>query len=152
MGDVGGLAAASPLSLMSAFKEVCPVYMSYGMTYEQFWDGDTDMHPMYRRAVKQSMIHQNRMMWLQGMYIYEALLSVGKYTKAFSKSKPAPYPDKPYDLFEEERKLREKKEQLERYEHIKEKVQAFAKAFNEKRKESEMKGVEDNAGCIPKRD
>ena len=152
MGDVGGTAAASPLSLMSVFEEACPAYMSFGMTYHDYWDGDVKAHKMYRLAKRESVIADNRMAWLQGMYFYEALLDAGKYIKAFSKSKPVPYPDKPYDLFAEERRRREEREQRERYEHIKDKVASFAKAFNEKRKELEEKGVEDDAGCIPNRD
>lgn len=120
--------------------------MSFGMTYQEFWDGDVKAHKMYRLAKREKVIAENRMMWLQGMYFYEALLDAGRYIKAFSKSKPAPYPDKPYDLFAEERRRREEKEQRERYERIKEKVNAFAKAFNEKRHENETvinEGVDD---------
>lgn len=146
MGGVSGKTAASPLSLMSVFKEACPIYMSFGMTYEQFWDGDVEMHLMYRKAMRQRVIAENRMMWLQGMYIYEALLDVARYNKAFSKAKPAPYRDTPYDLFAEERLREERRKQKEQYENIRDKVYAFAKAFNEKRheKETEIKeGVDD---------
>lgn len=148
MGGVSGKTAASPLSLMSVFEDACPVYMSFGMSYQDYWDGDVSAHRMYREAHKQKIVDQNRMLWLQGMYFYEALLDAGRYIKAFSKSKPAPYPDKPYDLFAEERRRRELKEQRERYEHIRNKVALFAKAFNEKRKESEInKGVDEDARC-----
>lgn len=146
MGGVSGKTAASPLSLMSVYKEACPIYMSFGMTYEQFWDGDVEMHLMYRKAMRQRVIAENRMMWLQGMYIYEALLDVARYNKAFSKAKPAPYRDTPYDLFEEERLREERRKQKAQYENIRDKVYAFAKAFNEKRheKETEIKeGVDD---------
>ena len=148
MGGVSGKTAASPLSLMSVFKEACPVYMSFGMTYDQFWDGDVEMHMMYRKAMRQKVIAQNRMMWLQGMYIYEALLDVARYSKAFSKAKPAPYRDAPYDLFADERRRKEEREKRERYENIKDKVRAFAKAFNEKRheKESDIKEGVDEIG------
>lgn len=112
--------------------------MSFGMTYNDFWDGDISAHKMYKRARKQSVIDENRMLWLQGMYIYEALLDVARYNKAFSKAKPAPYPSEPYDLFAEEKRRREEREQRERYERVKDKVRAFAKAFNEKQKNSEI--------------
>lgn len=141
------MSAASPLSLMSAFEDACPIYMSFGMPYEQFWDGDVFAHRMYREAEKQKMIAKNKMLWLQGMYIYEALLDVGRYTKAFSKAKPAPYLKEPYDLFEEEKRRREDREQKARYEKMKRKVQEFAKAFNEKRHNIENKEVDDDAGC-----
>lgn len=141
------MSAASPLSLTAAFREACPIYMSFGMTYEQYWDGDVFAHQMYRKAMKQKTIAENKMLWLQGMYIYEALLDVGRYTKAFSKAKPMPYPKEPYDLFAEEKRRREEREQKERYERIKQKVHDFAKAFNEKRHNTDNKEVDDDAGC-----
>lgn len=150
MGDVGGLAAASPLSLMSVFEEVCPQYMAMGMSYEQFWDGDVSAHRMFAKAEKQRLLKANRMAWLQGLYIYEALIEVTPYLKAFSKGKPKPYTEEPHDIFADEAKKRKEREDKERYEKMRQKVADFAKSFNEKRKENEMKGVEDNAGCIDK--
>ena len=151
MGDVGGLAAASPLSLMSVFEKACPNYMAMGMSYDQYWDGDVSAHKMYAKAEKQRIITQNRMAWLQGLYVYEAIIDATPYFKAFSKHKPKPFVEQPYDIFPDEAQRRKEKEERERYEHIKGKVASFAKAFNEKRKENEMKGVEDNAGCIDTR-
>ena len=78
------------------------------------------------------------------MYIYEALLAVGRYTKAFSKAKPAPYREEPYDLFEEERKEREERERRERYFRMRDKLASFAKAYNEKRQESIIEEVGNN--------
>ena len=149
-GRVGGTIAALPLSLTAVFENACPYYMEMGMTYEQFWDGDVSAHKAFREAKRLRTIETNRTLWLQGLYIYEALLDVGQYTKAFSKAKPRPYRDAPIDLFEKERKEREEREQRERYFRMKEKMELFAKRLNEKRHESEMKEeVEDNAGCIP---
>ena len=149
MGEVGGKNAASPLSLMTVFEEACPQYMAFGMTYEQYWDGDTSAHKMFMKAEKQRTSKANRMAWLQGLYIYEALIDVTPYLKAFSKSKPKPYAQEPYDIFADEAKRRKEREEKERYEKMRQKVADFAKAFNEKRKESEMKGVEDDGRSIP---
>lgn len=149
VGRVGGKIAALPLSLTTVFENACPHYLAMGMTYEQFWDGDVCAHKAYREAKRIRINEENRNMWLQGLYFYEALLDVGQYTKAFSKAKPRPYRDAPIDLFEEERKEREENERRKRYERIKEKMQAFAKQHNERRHESEMKEeVDDNARCI----
>lgn len=137
------------MSLNEAFEKVCPAYLSYGMTYEQFWDGDVKAHRAYREANKMRIRQRNTELWLQGQYIYEALIDVTPYIKAFSKSKPRPYRDKPYDLFDDDRKRREEEERRERYDKMREKVAAFAKAFNEKRKERE---VEADGGSIPVRD
>ena len=137
------------MSLTEVFEKACPAYIAYGMTYEQFWDGDVSAHKAYREAEKIRIRKRNQEMWLQGMYVYEALLDVAQYNKAFSKSKPRPYVKEPYDLFEDDRKRREEEEQRKRYESMRDKVAAFAKAFNEKRKERE---VEADGGSIPVRD
>ena len=150
MGRVGGKNAALPLSLMSVFEEACPNYLAIGMTYEQFWDGDVLAHKAFRKAHKLKLAEKNQMAWLQGMYIYEALLDVTPYLKAFSKDRPKPYPKEPYDLFKEQREAREEREARERYERIKERVAAFAKAQKERRaKESKEQEVDDNARCVP---
>ena len=119
------------------------------MTYEQFWDGDTDAHSAYRAAKKLELSDNNRQAWLQAMYIYEAMLDVTPYLKAFSKSRPRPFRAEPYDLFESDRREREEREEREAYERMQEKVAAFAKAFNEKRHESEISEVDKDARCVP---
>ena len=148
-GGVGGKIAAPPQSLMSVFEDACPHYMAMGMTYEQFWDGDTSAHKAYRKAKKLMTIEVNTNAWIQGLYVYEALLDVGQYTKAFSKAKPRPYRSEPIELYESQRKEREEREQREKYLKIRQKVADFAKAFNQKRHESVNKEVDDNAQRIP---
>ena len=134
---------------MAVFREACPYYLNMGMTYEQYWDGDTDAHKIFRAAKRLKVHEKNRDMWLQALYFYEAMIDVAPYVKAFSKSKPHPFRDEPYDLFEEERAARMEREEQERYEQMKEKVAAFAKAFNEKRHESDISEVDKDARCVP---
>ena len=150
MGRVVGKTDTLPLSLMSVFREACPTYMSFGMTYEEYWDGDVFAHKAYREAEKLKLQKQNQFAWLQGMYIYQAIGALSPALRAFSKGKVKPYMDEPIELFEKERKEREEREAKERYERIKRKVAEFARAQQERRKqEVENKGVEDNAECIP---
>ena len=138
MGEEGGH-AASPLSLREAFEKACPVYMSYGMSYEDFWHGDVRAHRMYREAHKQIVTEQNLMSWLTGRYVYDALCAVAPILSMRSKAtKPNDYLKNPYDLFEEDRIRREENERKKRYEHIKAKVAAFAKAHNEKNQRKEV--------------
>ena len=127
---------------MAAFEKACPFYMVYGMTYDQFWDGDVSAHKMFRRAAKLRKKQVNEDAWLQGAYIYEALCASSSLFRGMKPSRPSTYRDKPYDIFEEDKKRREEEEQRARYEKMREKVAAFAKAFNEKRnsKESEVDG------------
>lgn len=137
--------AASPLSLMSVFRDACPAYMSCGMTYEEFWDGDVFAHRAYREAEKLRIKSRNQYAWLQGLYIYQAIGSLAPALKAFSKGRAKPYIEEPIDLFENERKEREEREARERYERIKRKVAEFARMQHERQKqEVENKGVEDS--------
>lgn len=142
MGGVGGTNAAPPLSLMAAFERACPTYMLWGMTYEQYWDGDVSAHKMFKRAAKLRRKQTNEDAWLQGAYIYEALCAASSLFRGMKPSRPQKFREEPYDIFEEDRKRREEEAARAKYEAIRDKVAAFAKAFNEKRnlKESEVDG------------
>ena len=63
-------------------------------------------------------------------------------------SRPQKFRDEPYDIFEEDRKRREEEESRAKYEAMREKVAAFAKAFNEQRN-SKSEEVSEDAGSIP---
>ena len=47
----------------------------------------------------------NEKSWLQGMYIYDALLCASPIYRTFAKpgTKPVPYPEKPYEFKEPEK-------------------------------------------------
>lgn len=132
---------------MAVFEDACPHYLAMGMTYEQFWDGDTRAHKCFRKAKKIRLSEQNQMAWLQGMYVYEAIADLAPALKAFAKGKAKPYAKEPYDLFEDERKAREEREERERYERIKAKVAEFA--ARKKQLDSKKSEVDSNAGCVP---
>jgi hypothetical protein len=72
--------------------------MSYGMSYDEFWFGDPYRTQFYRDAHNIKVKQRDEEMWVQGMYIYEALCKVSPILHAFSKkgTKPLPFSDKPY--------------------------------------------------------
>ena len=76
------------------------------MTPEQYWDGDPLLAKYYRQADELKRKRRNQDLWLQGMYIYEALCDVAPIFHAFAKrgTKPAPYSDHPYSLTAKDRK------------------------------------------------
>lgn len=129
---------------MELFAKACPAYLKMGMTYEQYWDGDVSAHKAYREAEEMRVRDRNFQAWLQGMYVYEAIADLAPALKAFSKSRAKPYAKEPYILFEDDKRKKEEEEQRKKYERIKEKVSAFAAAFNAKRKESLGNEVESN--------
>lgn len=85
-------------SLTELFEKQCPIYMSYGMSYDEFWYGDAYRTRFYKESYLLKVRHRDEELWLQGMYVYEALCKVSPILHAFSKkgTKPLPYSSKPY--------------------------------------------------------
>jgi hypothetical protein len=71
------------------------------MTYEQFWEQDVELARYYREAWKIKRDVRNQELWLQGAYVYEAILDAAPVLHTFAKkgTRAAPYPDHPYDLY-----------------------------------------------------
>ena len=115
--DTGGERnARSPfLTYTEQFYEVFPYYLSIGMTYDQFWNDDASLVIYYRKANELAIERKNQELWLQGMYIYEALCDVAPILHSMAKkgTKAQPYPEQPYTITEAQRK-REKEEQERR--------------------------------------
>lgn len=85
-------------SLTTLFEKWCPIYMSYGMTYDEYWKESPYRAKFYRESHELKVKQSDEQMWVQGMYIYEALCKVSPILHAFSKSgtKPLPYAERPY--------------------------------------------------------
>ncbi len=101
----GELLNSSPsVSYTQLFYEHLPFYLSIGMTYDQYWNEDCVLAKYYRKAHQLKNNRKNQELWLQGMYIYQALCNVSPVLHAFAKpgTRPIPYPDKPYALSKEE--------------------------------------------------
>ncbi len=118
-------------SLTKTFEETCPIYMSYGMSYNDFWFGPAFMTQFYRDANKLRIRQQDENNWMIGMYVYEAILDCSPVLHAFSKkgTKPLPYSDKPFLMD----KLREKTEAEKERERENERLKAivnFNRWFN----------------------
>lgn len=117
MGSSGLITKERPqvedTSLTKVFEEQCPIYMSYGMSYDEFWHGDAYLTQFYRDSYKIRVRQMDERMWMQGMYIYEALCDVSPILHAFSKkgTKPLQYSKKPYLSDVENVKTDEEKEQ-----------------------------------------
>lgn len=83
--------------MLGAFERECPYYLSLGMTWEQYWNGDPSMVRAYRTAERLRIERFNREAHLQGMYIYDALCRVSPAFNALAKDHtPMDYPERPY--------------------------------------------------------
>lgn len=110
------------------FYEVFPYYLSIGMTADEFWNQDCTLTKYYRKAHTMQLDRKNEELWLQGLYIYEALCDVSPILHAFAKpgTKPQPYPNEPYPRTEKEAELREIKAREARFEMARAKMAARA--------------------------
>lgn len=114
--------------------------MSYGMTYDEYWYGSPYRAKFYRKAKEIETKQRDEELWMQGVYIYEALCRVSPILHAFSKSgtKPLPYVERPYTSEIERQKTEEYKEKEIENERLKAQVQfmnwanAVAKKFDKK--------------------
>lgn len=99
-------------SLTEVFEKLCPIYMSYGMSYNDFWFGSPYMTKFYKEAHDIVVKKQDENNWMMGVYVYEALCDVSPILHAFSKrgTKPLPYRDKPLTYDENRDKTEEEKE------------------------------------------
>lgn len=102
------------MTFTQVFEEVCPMYMAYGMSWEQFWYGDPWMTRAYAQAYLLKRKIENENAWISGAYMANAFGTViansfgGKHIK---------YLEKPLDIFpkteaEKQNEIREEKKKL----------------------------------------
>lgn len=127
--------------------------MSIGMSYDEFWDDDVSKVEMYRKAHELREKRRNRDMWIQGMYVYEALCDASplfRFTMKKGSIKPEPYVNEPYPLTAVELREREEREAKLREERMKAEFAAFAERMIKRNKmpgeaHPDAKGGEINA-------
>ena len=96
---------------------VCPYFMLYGMTYEEFWFESIDRFYDYWQRYQFDIERRNQELWLQGLYIQGAVAAV------LDTKHKVKYPEKPYRITEmtEVEKEIENKRKVERLrEHLNE--------------------------------
>ena len=96
--------------------------MSIGMTYDEFWNQDVRLVEVYRKAAELRDKRRNQELWLQGMYIYEALCDASplfRFSMKKGSVKPEPYAKEPYPITEAEVKAREEREARLKEERLK---------------------------------
>ena len=114
----GGKSRPSPLLRYGEeFEKRCSYYMSLGMSYHDYWDGDAQMAKYYREMYELRKEQRNSELWLQAAYIYEALLDASPVFNPLSKKhKPFPYRSEPIPITSrgnKESEERKKQKQLE---------------------------------------
>lgn len=94
------------------FEHDAPLYLSLGVTYQEYWYGDVWAIVDARNAEKLRVDRKNQELWLQGRYFYEAIGAVSPILHAFAKNgtKANPYLAEPYSLGREKPKLDKERE------------------------------------------
>jgi len=102
------------------------------MSDTQFWDGDCSLPKYYRKANEIKQRQRNQELWLQGLYVYEALLDVAPVLQAFAKkgTKQRPYPQEPFPITEAELAERKKRDEQHRIDKMKARMMTWATRTN----------------------
>ena len=116
-------------SYTKTFEDMCPIFMSYGMSYRDYWYGDAYEVQFYRDSYRLKVQQQDENNWMQGMYVYEAIIDCSPILHPFSKkcAKPLQYSEKPYlyDKISDEFKTKEQKEKEEEQQREAERLKAI---------------------------
>ena len=109
--------------------------MSIGMTYDEFWNQDVALVGAYRKAHELRERRRNQELWMQGLYIYEALCDASplfRFTMKSGTIEPLPYLKEPYPLTEAEAQEREQRKAREREEQFKNEMFAYVERMRKK--------------------
>jgi hypothetical protein len=122
--------------------------MSIGMTYDEFWNQDVALVGAYRKAFELKRRQQNEMLWMQGMYFRDALLSTVVNMFADKSSRKNEYPAEPYPVTAEQVAEKEAAEHRKEEERLKADMLALAARMEKRQMPAEahpaIKGGEIN--------
>lgn len=137
----------SPTPYGDTFDKLLPEYMSMGMTYDEFWDGEYGTKRACRKAFRIRMENEQKLAdrnnWYMGQYLICVLQAIPLLVGGFNtKGVQMPeYPDKPFFEKFEAQKQEEavRKQQEDQQKLAMAMFQAMATKFN-RNKESEPAG------------
>lgn len=143
-GAVANDKASAPFAYTKIFEEHFPYYLSIGMTYDQFWHGDPMLTKYYRKADDMRQDRLNQELWLNGLYIYNAVGALAPILNAFSKQTHAnSYLEQPLPRTQAEIDERNRKEQEAKMQNFFRMAQATIEQKEKKRKDA-LKKQEEN--------
>lgn len=115
MGD--GEVTSPQKSFTEYFEEIFPAYLAIGMTWSQYWEDEPKLAIAYRNAEMIRKRRKNEELWLEGIYVAEALkATVGNM---FSRGAKNQYPEEPFPITADEQKERREREEKARMERMK---------------------------------
>lgn len=126
--------ASVPRTPAQTFRDEFPRYLAMGMTTEEYWDGDAELTRFYRKADEIRNEKINQELWLQGLYVYEAISDIAPILHAFAKkgAKAKPYLKEPFPLSVKEMKRKEDAKNKAVYKKGQKYLEALAAASHKK--------------------
>ena len=113
---------APKLTYGEIFDKYFPIYLSYGMNYEQYWNDRVELAKAYRESHKLEMKRKNEELWLNGVYQIEALKSTIGNMFLKKGAKPHQYPKEPLPITQEEIKAKQLAEEEAKIEAMKQRL------------------------------
>lgn len=107
------------------------MYMSWGMSYEDFWHGKPILASFYYEKHLIDIEQRNQELWLQGLYIYDALAVA--LNNSFSKQKQK-YISEPIRIIPKTEEELQAEREATRQKMV-ERLNAFAEEFNKRHAE-----------------
>lgn len=123
------------LTITEYFNEAFAIYLSYGMSYEEFWEKESWLVKAYRKAKKIKNEEANYLAWLHGVYVLEALQSgIPVVLNGIAKEhiQLPKFPEKPLDFEAQTKEQREKKQMELQKARMKEMAERFNAVFLKK--------------------
>lgn len=128
-------------SFRELFEEQFPLYLAYGMTYEQYWDGPAELVKYYRKMHLLRAAQRNQELWVQGRYVYDAICAAAPILNPLSKeTAPRDYIKEPYPLTAKEAVARRKRDEEEAAQRMKDYMLQKMAAINNARQEARDDG------------
>ena len=117
-----------------------PLYMTMGMSYEEYWQGPAWLAKAYREAFEIKRKQEEWARWRQGAYVFNAIMCAAPVIKPFVKdAKPGNYPDEPWPITEAEAREQEERREKENYERYLAKMNADSERELKRRREAAKK-------------
>ena len=88
------------------FEECFPFYLAIGMSYAEYWEGDSSLARYFRKAYKIKQEQENNNAWLHGLYVYDAIsTALHNALRGMGKSNPPAkkYAEQPYEMFKKKK-------------------------------------------------
>lgn len=132
--DTKGLEESEPFSPTKLFNAQCPVFMSMGMSYDEYWNCSAERTRAYKEAYKIKRQQMNQQLWLGGMYVAHAIAAtVGNMLSGKSAQKTE-YPREPLPLSASDVEERKERERKRKFEMMKQSMHAYAEEHNKRMK------------------